>query len=65
MKQITLKQLVRPSASCFLSLFIVWGIYGLAMAALWAATPQTPWTNAAAWALAVVIGMALLIRMEV
>jgi hypothetical protein len=65
MKQITLEShpigLERP---CLGRLFVMWGLYGLAMALLWRLAGGSPLVEAVVWTLAVGAGMGLLFGMR-
>jgi hypothetical protein len=63
--QITLEakmySIIQKDAHCAGTLFLVWGAFGIAMAAVWGVAHGTPVTDAAVWALGVAAGLGLLL----
>jgi len=59
MKQITLKTQTLAAAPCAGRLLVVWALYGWSMLLIWRALPRGPATDAAAWSLALLSGLAL------
>jgi hypothetical protein len=66
MKQITLK--TEPDSTstrlCIGRLAVLWGLYGAAMALLWNLAGSTPEARGVAWAMALLVGFALLVGMR-
>ncbi|MGC9991453.1 MAG: hypothetical protein ABSD52_03505 [Candidatus Cybelea sp.] len=54
----------QKDAHCAGKLFLVWGVFGLGMAAVWGAAHGNPVANAAVWALGLVAGLGLLLGMR-
>ena len=64
MKQITLKTSCGHAidvSACPSKLLAIWGIYGLALAALWQLAGGNPWAQAAIWLVALAGGTCLLV----
>jgi hypothetical protein len=66
MKQITLKTetYVAQPRLCVGKLALLWGLYGAAMALLWNLTGSAPEGRGVAWAMALLVGFALLVGMR-
>jgi hypothetical protein len=65
MKQIILESRFAerlPGRACSGKLFFTWGLYGLAMAWLWELVARSAPGQAAIWAVALLTGLALLLR---
>jgi hypothetical protein len=64
MKQIILenRKYERLGQACPARLAVTWGLYGLGMALLWQLAGPWPWAQAMAWAVALLAGLALLVR---
>jgi hypothetical protein len=56
-----MQSVVRKDGHCAGKLFLVWGTFGLAMAAIWGAAHGSPVADAAIWALGLVAGLGLLV----
>ena len=52
---------IPKEAHCAGKLFVVWGVFGLGMAALWSVAPGNPVANAAIWAFGLVAALGLLL----
>ena len=55
---------VRKDAHCAGKLFLAWGAFGLAMAAVWGAGHGNPLADAAIWTLGLLAGLGLLLGMR-
>jgi hypothetical protein len=64
MKQIILESQTPARRLCVGKLVLLWGCYGYAMLLLWQIAAGRPWAQAAAWALALVAGLALAFATE-
>jgi hypothetical protein len=53
--------IIRKDAHCAGKLFLVWGAYGLGMAAVWGVAHGTPAADTIIWALGLVAALALLL----
>lgn len=64
MKKITLQPNDRYVAAppCNRRLLLLWGCYGIAMGWLWRLGGSSDWWHGAAWAVAILLGFALLLR---
>jgi hypothetical protein len=56
--------IIRKDASCAGKLFLVWGAFGLGMAAVWGAAHGNPVSDAAIWALGLLAALGLLLGMR-
>jgi hypothetical protein len=56
--------LIRNDAPCAGRLLLVWGTFGLGMAALWGLAHGNPRADAAIWALGLVVATAVLLGMR-
>jgi hypothetical protein len=63
MKQITLETRKPQGMLCAGKLLTVWAVYGWSVALIWRALPRSPWTDAAVWLSALLVGLALAIAM--
>jgi hypothetical protein len=59
-----MQSVVRKDAPCAGKLFLVWGAFGLGMAAVWGAAHGSPVAEAAIWSLGLVAGLGLLLGMR-
>ena len=67
MKQIILQQTIQETpyaGPCLTRLAFIWGGYGIAIAWLWRLTGGDAWSQGAVWALALLAGVWLLLRMR-
>jgi hypothetical protein len=55
---------IQRDALCTGKLFMVWGAFGLGMAAVWGAAHGNPGADAAIWALGLVAALGLLLGMR-
>jgi hypothetical protein len=55
---------IRKDVHCAGKLFMLWGAFGLGMAAVWALGHGTPVADAAIWALGLVAALGLLLGMR-
>jgi hypothetical protein len=56
--------LIQKDAHCAGKLFLIWGAFGLGMAAVWGAVHGNLLANAAVWALGLLAGLGVLLGMR-
>ncbi|MFY9738454.1 MAG: hypothetical protein WAK11_05300 [Candidatus Cybelea sp.] len=61
---INMHSIIRKDTHCAGKLFVLWGSFGLGMAALWGLAHGNPAADAAIWALGLVAAFALILAMQ-